>query len=48
MENLYKPLTFEYHQKLHHSQTVAETVVDLATFEYHQKLHHSQTVITEP
>ena len=34
---------FEYHQKLHHSQTTPQGKQLLREFEYHQKLHHSQT-----
>ena len=34
---------FEYHQKLHHSQTLRRNKVMFKQFEYHQKLHHSQT-----
>ena len=34
---------FEYHQKLHHSQTLAGASAKKYEFEYHQKLHHSQT-----
>ena len=36
---------FEYHQKLHHSQTLLSLVFCQKWFEYHQKLHHSQTRI---
>ena len=36
---------FEYHQKLHHSQTGAAVVESYNKFEYHQKLHHSQTAM---
>ena len=34
---------FEYHQKLHHSQTMIQQLYSMVMFEYHQKLHHSQT-----
>ena len=34
---------FEYHQKLHHSQTLLAALPITSVFEYHQKLHHSQT-----
>ena len=34
---------FEYHQKLHHSQTQQQVNPKTGMFEYHQKLHHSQT-----
>ena len=36
-------LSFEYHQKLHHSQTMIRLLFNMEMFEYHQKLHHSQT-----
>ena len=35
---------FEYHQKLHHSQTIYLKQILILLFEYHQKLHHSQTL----
>ena len=34
---------FEYHQKLHHPQTVDYRSFRSYGFEYYQKLHHSQT-----
>ena len=37
-------MLFEYHQKLHHSQTSSLSEVKHGEFEYHQKLHHSQTI----
>ena len=36
-------IKFEYHQKLHHSQTKVRSFMVASLFEYHQKLHHSQT-----
>ena len=38
---------FEYHQKLHHSQTLVIPLLAMLLFEYHQKLHHSQTTPDE-
>ena len=37
-------MRFEYHQKLHHSQTQKNMETQVLQFEYHQKLHHSQTL----
>ena len=34
---------FDYHQKLHHSQTKESLYIKSSWFDYHQKLHHSQT-----
>ena len=40
------PNTFDYHMKLHYSQTpclVAHRLTSLRWFDYHMKLHYSQT-----
>ena len=34
---------FEYHLKLHYSQTINHIVAQIGMFEYHLKLHYSQT-----
>ena len=34
---------FEYHIKLHYSQTIDAFLHGLTAFEYHIKLHYSQT-----
>ena len=34
---------FDYHLKLHHTQTNSEDVPKEKKFDYHLKLHHTQT-----
>ena len=34
---------FDYHMKLHYSQTQTKTEEDSVMFDYHMKLHYSQT-----
>ena len=46
VDRLEKQIGFEYHQKLHHSQTSNNIIRQRLWFEYHQKLHHSQTECT--
>ncbi len=36
---------FDYHMKLHHSQTLIYMTSSNFLFDYHMKLHHSQTKI---
>ena len=36
---------FDYHMKLHYSQTTHDVTTDMAEFDYHMKLHYSQTFL---
>ena len=35
---------FDYHLKLHYSQTCLNQIINRSRFDYHLKLHYSQTV----
>ena len=34
---------FDYHMKLHYSQTQVQILYNIYQFDYHMKLHYSQT-----
>ena len=36
-------MVFDYHMKLHYSQTASLTLLSDKVFDYHMKLHYSQT-----
>ena len=36
-------IKFDYHMKLHYSQTYLKMVCVVVLFDYHMKLHYSQT-----
>ena len=37
------PVAFDYHLKLHHTQTFGNVTIREFMFDYHLKLHHTQT-----
>ena len=37
-------MSFDYHMKLHYSQTLIKATANEIKFDYHMKLHYSQTV----
>ncbi len=37
-------LEFDYHMKLHYSQTIFYRILLFFEFDYHMKLHYSQTI----
>ena len=36
-------MSFDYHMKLHYSQTLIKATANEIKFDYHMKLHYSQT-----